>query len=209
MSTPLSLAGDVGLPFVREPASLGPSVAASGFHVGGDGAYVTREQLWKVFKKIDTDGSGKLNRHEVQALFTKMGVKATPQRISKVFDKIDDNSDGAIDFDEFEKVLRSASNSSDESSMFAGLISSQLPSIDFEVPNFFNRDSASHLQRPSSGGPKAASNSFEALSFSFGFGSTATATPNEPNAIGSSSENYRKTHTPTQRVADGRIGTSI
>jgi len=64
----------------------------------------------KLFKAMDTDGSGKLDHSEVQALMRNVGEEVSFNRVGEIIKMVDVNSDGEVDFQEFlgEPSLREA-----------------------------------------------------------------------------------------------------
>lgn len=52
-------------------------------------------ELWRIFKSVDSDGNGKIDRGELQAALAKAGIAVQPpQRLDTFFAMIDLNSDG-------------------------------------------------------------------------------------------------------------------
>lgn len=60
-----------------------------------------RAQLEEEFKKMDKDGSGKLNRNEVKRLCQEVGLKLSDESLDALIDAADHNKDGEIGYDEF------------------------------------------------------------------------------------------------------------
>jgi solute carrier family 25 phosphate transporter 23/24/25/41 len=63
------------------------------------------KQLLMLFRSIDRDKDGRLNKKELQAAFQRAGLSVPNRRLSGFFDKIDMNNDGFITFDEWRYVL--------------------------------------------------------------------------------------------------------
>jgi Ca2+-binding EF-hand superfamily protein len=60
-----------------------------------------------VFKRIDTNGDGKISREEFKAFIEKSlkGKKSDkPELIDKLFDRLDTNGDGYLSLDEFKQL---------------------------------------------------------------------------------------------------------
>ncbi len=70
---------------------------------GGEGK---RPDPKALFKRIDTNGDGKLSREEFRAFIeSHSGTKAhSPEAIDRVFNRLDTNGDGFLSFDEFVKL---------------------------------------------------------------------------------------------------------
>ena len=58
-------------------------------------------QLLLLFRSIDKDRDGKLNKDELRAAFQKSGLAVPIRRLHGFFDEIDMNHDGYISFDEW------------------------------------------------------------------------------------------------------------
>ena len=61
----------------------------------------TELELWQLFKSIDTDHNGKLDREELRLAFQSADIAIDSERLNNFFDKIDTNHDGEISFDEW------------------------------------------------------------------------------------------------------------
>lgn len=59
------------------------------------------KQLLLLFRSIDRDKDGRLNKQELQAAFQRAGLSVPKKRLSGFFDEIDLNNDGFITFDEW------------------------------------------------------------------------------------------------------------
>ena len=62
------------------------------------------KQLLLLFRSIDRDKDGRLNKKELQAAFQRAGLSVPNKRLSGFFDEIDLNNDGFITFDEWRYV---------------------------------------------------------------------------------------------------------
>lgn len=60
-----------------------------------------QEQLRKMFKEIDTDGSGYLDRDEIKALTVRLGIDFSEADLDEAMAEMDDDGSGEVDFDEF------------------------------------------------------------------------------------------------------------
>ena len=67
-------------------------------------------QLRAAFDLFDTDGSGSLDRAEMAAIFSRLGVTGAsrPEVMAKLFDEADSNHDNKISFDEFCRYVNKA-----------------------------------------------------------------------------------------------------
>lgn len=54
-----------------------------------------------LFSEMDADGSGSLDRGEIEALCERLGKKMTPEQIDKAMKEMDTGGEGAVDADEF------------------------------------------------------------------------------------------------------------
>lgn len=66
--------------------------------------YETEQELWSLFKSIDRDHSGNLDKSELRTAFVKAGLAVPNSRLDKFFDDVDTNNDGVISFDEWRCV---------------------------------------------------------------------------------------------------------
>lgn len=69
----------------------------------------TETEIWHLFKSIDRDSNGRLDKDELQLAFEKAGLAIDNSRLNNFFDKIDTNHDGTITFDEWRFVQSSFS----------------------------------------------------------------------------------------------------
>lgn len=58
-------------------------------------------QLLLLFRAIDRDQDGHIDKEELRAAFQKAGLAVPMRRLSGFFDEIDMNRDGYISFDEW------------------------------------------------------------------------------------------------------------
>ncbi|KAF2164842.1 hypothetical protein M409DRAFT_24747 [Zasmidium cellare ATCC 36951] len=65
----------------------------------------TEKELWQLFKSIDRDHSGKLDKGELSAAFERAGVAVSNARLDRFFSYIDKDHDGTIDFSEWRDFL--------------------------------------------------------------------------------------------------------
>jgi len=79
------------------------------------------KQLLLLFRSIDRDKDGRLNKNELQAAFRRAGLSVPNKRLSGFFDEIDMNNDGFITFDEWRDFLLFMPGHHDGSSLEAAL----------------------------------------------------------------------------------------
>lgn len=78
-------------------------VEASSTHIQGmsDEQFARRQRVRKIFRTIDTDGSGFIEYGELQRLLLLLGIRVTPYEMKLIFSLIDCNLSGKINFEEF------------------------------------------------------------------------------------------------------------
>ena len=64
----------------------------------------TEIELWRLFKSIDKDHDGRLDRDELRQAFQSAHIAIDSANLDSFFDKIDTNHDGVISFDEWRLV---------------------------------------------------------------------------------------------------------
>lgn len=57
------------------------------------------------FDRLDSDGSGALNRKELEIAFRSMGRKITKQQLDEFLSKVDKGGEGDIEYEEFLEML--------------------------------------------------------------------------------------------------------
>ena len=67
----------------------------------------TEKELWQLFKSIDRDRNGQLDKGELSAAFDKAGIMLPPAKLDQFFSEVDSNHDGVISFDEWRYMDRS------------------------------------------------------------------------------------------------------
>ncbi|ORY64224.1 calcium-binding mitochondrial carrier SAL1 [Pseudomassariella vexata] len=65
----------------------------------------TERQLYLLFKSIDCDNNGRLDKNELQLAFKRAGLAVPMRRLNTFFEDIDMNNDGYISFDEWRDFL--------------------------------------------------------------------------------------------------------
>ena len=58
-------------------------------------------EVAQAFRKFDADGSGAIDKDELQALSKQLGHPLSEEQLQKALEDLDLNKDGVIDFDEF------------------------------------------------------------------------------------------------------------
>jgi len=61
----------------------------------------TEEELWQLFKTLDRDHNGQLDKGELRAAFVNAGISLPSRKLDQFFSEVDSNSDGVISFDEW------------------------------------------------------------------------------------------------------------
>ncbi|KAK4989556.1 hypothetical protein LTR50_003163 [Elasticomyces elasticus] len=65
----------------------------------------TEEHLWGLFRNIDRDQSGNLDKDELKAAYSQAGVSVPEERLDRFFADVDTNHDGFISFEEWRDFL--------------------------------------------------------------------------------------------------------
>ena len=61
----------------------------------------TEKELWQLFKSIDRDHNGQLDKGELKSAFDRAGILLPPPKLDQFFSEVDTNHDGVISFDEW------------------------------------------------------------------------------------------------------------
>lgn len=61
----------------------------------------TENELWQLFKSIDRDHNGQLDKGELRAAFERAGISLPSAKLDQFFSEVDSNHDGVITFDEW------------------------------------------------------------------------------------------------------------
>jgi solute carrier family 25 (mitochondrial phosphate transporter), member 23/24/25/41 len=61
----------------------------------------TEKELLALFRSIDRDHNGKLDKAELQAAFLSAGLIIPPRKLDQFFEEVDTNHDGVISFEEW------------------------------------------------------------------------------------------------------------
>ncbi len=64
----------------------------------------TEDALRSLFRSIDHDKNGKLDKTELRDAFARAGLAIPKARLDDFFSRVDSNNDGAISFDEWRWV---------------------------------------------------------------------------------------------------------
>jgi solute carrier family 25 (mitochondrial phosphate transporter), member 23/24/25/41 len=64
----------------------------------------TESELWLLFKGIDRDRNGRLDKEELKLAFEKANIAINNSKLDHFFNQIDTNHDGVISFDEWRYV---------------------------------------------------------------------------------------------------------
>jgi len=61
----------------------------------------TEKELWQLFKSIDRDRNGQLDKGELRSAFVTAGIMLPNSKLDQFFSEVDTNHDGVITFDEW------------------------------------------------------------------------------------------------------------
>ncbi|KAH0289445.1 mitochondrial carrier [Aureobasidium namibiae CBS 147.97] len=65
----------------------------------------TERELWQLFKSIDRNNDGNLDKNELRSAFVRAGLAVPNSRLDNFFDDVDTDNDGVIDFGEWRDFL--------------------------------------------------------------------------------------------------------
>ncbi|KAI5272922.1 hypothetical protein E4T47_03862 [Aureobasidium subglaciale] len=65
----------------------------------------TERELWQLFRSIDHNNDGTLDKNELRAAFVRAGLAVPNSRLDSFFDDVDTDNDGAINFEEWRNFL--------------------------------------------------------------------------------------------------------
>lgn len=61
----------------------------------------TEKELWQLFKSIDRDHNGQLDKAELKLAFVRAGLSVPDAKLDQFFGEVNTNHDGVISFDEW------------------------------------------------------------------------------------------------------------
>ena len=64
-----------------------------------------RAKLLQIFHRMDMDGSGLIDKFEIDKAFFELGVNLLPEDLDLLFEKYDTDQSGTVDADEFEEIV--------------------------------------------------------------------------------------------------------
>ncbi|KAI9732386.1 MAG: hypothetical protein M1834_001594 [Cirrosporium novae-zelandiae] len=65
----------------------------------------TEKELWRLFKTIDHDKNGHIDKEELRTAFVMAGLIVSNAKLNQFFEEVDTNHDGVISFDEWRNFL--------------------------------------------------------------------------------------------------------
>lgn len=70
-------------------------------HQLSDEQFLHRQRVRRVFRTVDRDNSGRIERSELDHLLVMLGLRVAPYEMRAIFDYVDSDNSGTIEFDEF------------------------------------------------------------------------------------------------------------
>lgn len=64
----------------------------------------TEKELWQLFKSIDYDHNGQIDKKELRSAFSAAGLVIPSPKLDQFFSEVDTNNDGTISFDEWRYI---------------------------------------------------------------------------------------------------------
>jgi solute carrier family 25 phosphate transporter 23/24/25/41 len=61
----------------------------------------TELELWELFKNIDRNHDGRLDKDELAQAFSGSGITVSRAKLDRFFAEVDSNSDGSLSFEEW------------------------------------------------------------------------------------------------------------
>ena len=58
-------------------------------------------ELWELFKNIDRNHDGRLDKDELAQAFSGSGITVSRAKLDRFFSEVDSNSDGSLSFEEW------------------------------------------------------------------------------------------------------------
>ncbi|KAL0261053.1 hypothetical protein SLS55_004748 [Diplodia seriata] len=65
----------------------------------------TENELWQLFKSIDRNSDGRLDKGELRTGFLRAGLRVPDSKLNQFFSEVDSNNDGVISFEEWRDFL--------------------------------------------------------------------------------------------------------
>ncbi|OJD37663.1 calcium dependent mitochondrial carrier protein [Diplodia corticola] len=65
----------------------------------------TEHELWQLFRSIDRNNDGRLEKSELRAGFLRAGLRVPDSKLNQFFGEVDSNKDGVISFEEWRDFL--------------------------------------------------------------------------------------------------------
>jgi len=80
---------------------------------------VNDDELRKIFRQFDSDGSGSIDHNELNDAMRMLGVKCTPNSAKKVLASIDKDGNGTVEWDEFHSFFSRVSDPAELKSLLS------------------------------------------------------------------------------------------